>query len=103
MPIMVTVEPNENTRAETIMYANGMPMLAVNDTSASVMFTPSPSMDGARVAGEWASRLMHAARQFQHECLRQSRPASGLVHRDFSNSGPGIGSIMSGRVDGGDH
>lgn len=101
MPIFVTVEPDEETRTETLLYANGMPMLAVNDASASVMFTAAPTADGARIASDWAGRLIRAANQFDHECRRFAEPRPD-VGRDFSNSGPGLASLMFGYVDGGE-
>jgi hypothetical protein len=70
MPIFVTVQPDGGTKAETMIYTNGLPLLAIHDSSASVMFTVDTDGDGPAQAARWAAELVRAVQQFARECQR---------------------------------
>jgi hypothetical protein len=94
MPIFVTVQADQDINAEMMLYQNGLPLLAIHDRSASVMFTVDASAaDGVDQAVRWAGELVRAARQFEQECQRIAgqrldRVAAESVPPDHGVSAP---------------
>ena len=68
MPIYVTVQPDEKTRAQCLVHTTGAPMLAVHDPTASVMFTVD--QEAPTHAVRFASELITSSQQFTHEARR---------------------------------
>ncbi|WP_010312832.1 hypothetical protein [Saccharopolyspora spinosa] len=70
MPIFVTVQPDDGTYAECLIYATGTPMLAIHDPSASVMVTIGQDTGSVLRAAQFAAQLVRAGQQFEHEARR---------------------------------
>ncbi|MBB5155200.1 hypothetical protein [Saccharopolyspora phatthalungensis] len=64
------MQPDNGTRAECLIYTTGTPMLAIHDPSASVMITIGQDPESAARAAVFATQLVRAGRQFEHEARR---------------------------------